>query len=69
VREEQALHLLDVLLRRTGLGTLGAPSVEVLDRVTAIMTDELQWSDAEVARQRAQVAAHYRRSKAAIAQT
>ena len=68
VREEQALHLLDVLLRRTGLGTLGAPDVEVVARVAAIMAGELRWSDADVARERALVAAYYRRTTEAIAQ-
>ena len=66
VREEQALHLLDVLLRRTGLGTLGAPDVAVVERVASIMADELQWSSADVARERALVTAYYRRSMEAI---
>ncbi|MEP7343928.1 MAG: glycerol-3-phosphate dehydrogenase/oxidase [Gemmatimonadaceae bacterium] len=66
VREEQALHLLDVLLRRTGLGTLGAPSADVVDRVSAIMAAALQWSESELARERGAVATHYRNAVAAV---
>ncbi len=60
VREEQALHLLDVLLRRTGIGTMGAPSSVVLDRLTGMMAMELGWSAADVERERSGVEAHYR---------
>ena len=66
VREEQALHVLDVLLRRTGLGTLGTPSADVLDRVAAIMAAELRWSGANLASERAAVAAYYGKAMAAF---
>ncbi len=66
VREEQALHLSDVLLRRTGLGTLGAPSADALDRVASIMAAELCWSTEEVARERGAVAAYFARTMAGM---
>ncbi|MCB1139364.1 MAG: glycerol-3-phosphate dehydrogenase/oxidase [Leptospiraceae bacterium] len=45
VRQEMAVHLLDVLQRRTGLGTLGLPSQENLDRIAGAMQTELGWSE------------------------
>lgn len=64
VREEQAVHLLDVLLRRTGLGTLGAPGGAVVDRVAAIMAGELGWDREAVDWERSQVASYYARASA-----
>lgn len=44
VRHEMARTLPDVLLRRTGLGTLGKPGDAVLARVADIVAQELQWA-------------------------
>jgi glycerol-3-phosphate dehydrogenase len=53
VTHEMALHLEDVVLRRTGLGTLGHPGRACLRRSADIMGERLGWSesriDAEVA--------------------
>jgi len=54
VRHEMALHLTDVLFRRTGLGTLGHPGAELLDEVASLMAHELGWSEAEKAQEIAQ---------------
>lgn len=43
VEHEMACHLDDVLFRRTGLGTLGHPGNEVIERCADIMSDSLQW--------------------------
>ena len=43
VREEMALHLDDVVLRRTELGTLGHPGARALQACAAIMAAELGW--------------------------
>ncbi|HAK61035.1 MAG TPA: glycerol-3-phosphate dehydrogenase [Nitrospiraceae bacterium] len=43
VRHEMARTLPDVLLRRTGIGTLGIPGDAVLARVADIVAQELQW--------------------------
>jgi len=43
VREEMALRLEDVVLRRTNLGDLGRPGREVLDAAARCMGDVLGW--------------------------
>ena len=48
VREEMAQHLGDVVLRRTGLGTLGNPGEAVLRRVARLMAVELGWDAAMI---------------------
>ena len=63
-REEQALHVTDVILRRSGLGTLGAPGPVVLDRVIDVMAAERKWSPADIARERADVASYYEHARA-----
>lgn len=59
VRSEQAQFACDVLLRRTGIGTLGKPSDTMVHGVISTMAAELGWSDQEVSRQHADVAATY----------
>jgi glycerol-3-phosphate dehydrogenase len=43
VRQEMALHLDDVLMRRTGIGTLGRPPDAMIDRIADLMAQELNW--------------------------
>lgn len=43
VRNEMACRLSDVVLRRTGLGTLGKPDDSSLSRIVQIMAAELGW--------------------------
>jgi glycerol-3-phosphate dehydrogenase len=57
VREEQALHLGDVVLRRTDLGTAGPPSPDSVARVARVMAAELGWSDETLAEERRRYAA------------
>lgn len=45
-RHESARTLSDILMRRTGLGTLGLPSDEILDAVARVAGQELGWDDA-----------------------
>jgi glycerol-3-phosphate dehydrogenase len=47
VREEMAQKLLDVVLRRTGLGTAGNPGETCLRECARIMAQELGWSTAK----------------------
>ena len=47
MRHEMALHLDDVLMRRTGIGTLGRPSDAVMDKISSFMAAELGWSEAQ----------------------
>ena len=48
VTAEMALHLDDVVFRRTGLGTIGHPGAAALARCAAIMAAALGWSDQQV---------------------
>jgi glycerol-3-phosphate dehydrogenase len=45
VREEMALTLADVVMRRTCIGQVGAPSSAVLDAASRIMAAELAWDE------------------------
>ncbi|MCU0821886.1 MAG: glycerol-3-phosphate dehydrogenase/oxidase [Spirochaetes bacterium] len=45
-REEMALKLTDILLRRTGLGTLGHPGKDALKKIADTAAKELGWSAA-----------------------
>lgn len=44
VREEMAVHLADVVLRRTDLGTLGHPGRPALEACARLMAAELAWT-------------------------
>ncbi len=43
IREEMALHLSDVMLRRTGIGQLGLPDKTTIEKCAAIMAAECGW--------------------------
>lgn len=45
VREEMALTIKDVILRRTGIGTLGDPGDGVIEKVADVVARELGWDD------------------------
>ena len=45
IREEMALTLKDILMRRTGLGTLGIPGDEVIAAIADIAAKELNWDE------------------------
>jgi glycerol-3-phosphate dehydrogenase len=65
MREEMALTLEDVVMRRTGIGQLGAPSRETLDTVSRLMAAELGWSEDRRAKEIATLAPWYRTREAA----
>jgi glycerol-3-phosphate dehydrogenase len=44
IREEMALHLSDVVFRRTGFGNVACPSRKNLEALTDIMAKELGWT-------------------------
>jgi glycerol-3-phosphate dehydrogenase len=46
IHEEAALTLDDVVMRRTGIGQLGNPGIDRLNRVADIMAAELCWDEA-----------------------
>ena len=51
VREEMAQSLADIVLRRTGIGTLGNPGKEVLEKVAAVAAQELNWDVSRISRE------------------
>ncbi len=48
LESEMAIRLCDVMVRRTGLGTLGHPGPEAVDRVCAWMAPRLGWDAARI---------------------
>lgn len=60
IREEMALHLGDLALRRTDLATGGDPGADALDRCAEIAARELGWSVARRERERAALEAELR---------
>jgi len=65
MREEMALTLEDVVMRRTGIGQLGAPMRDTLDVVSRLMATELSWSEDRRAREIASIAPWYHTREAA----
>ncbi|MBN1347977.1 glycerol-3-phosphate dehydrogenase/oxidase [candidate division KSB1 bacterium] len=55
VRQEMAMKLSDVILRRTDLGSAGLPGDAAIDECASIMADELNWSLAGKAEEIAEV--------------
>ncbi|MDZ7724142.1 MAG: glycerol-3-phosphate dehydrogenase/oxidase [candidate division KSB1 bacterium] len=45
VRREMAVHLTDIVLRRTALGSSGCPKDSLLQKIADIAGDELGWSE------------------------
>jgi glycerol-3-phosphate dehydrogenase len=48
IRQEMARTLSDIVVRRTGIGTLGNPGEDVLRKVAAIAAMELHWDEKRV---------------------
>ena len=48
VRHEMARTLADIVMRRTGIGTLGNPGDEVLQKVATLAAKELNWDAVRV---------------------
>ena len=44
MRHEMARTLSDIVMRRTGIGTLGNPGEDVLRKVAAVAAKELNWT-------------------------
>jgi glycerol-3-phosphate dehydrogenase len=51
IRQEMALRLSDIVVRRTGLGSAGAPPAEALKVAAQIAAAELGWDDARTAKE------------------
>lgn len=61
VSEEFAVRLADVVVRRTGLGTFEQPPVTAVDSVAAELARILGWSTGRLAKEKEDLADHYRR--------
>ncbi len=59
VREEMAMTLEDVVMRRTGIGQLGDPGAEALSRAADIMASQLGWDAARRNREIESLAPHF----------
>jgi glycerol-3-phosphate dehydrogenase len=51
IRQEMACTLTDILLRRTGIGTLGNPGPKILETIAGIAARELEWSSSRTDRE------------------
>ena len=65
VREEMALTLADVVMRRTCIGQVGAPSAASLDTASKIMAAELGWDEARRASEISSLAPWFQTREAA----
>jgi glycerol-3-phosphate dehydrogenase len=45
LRDEMALTLEDMVMRRTSIGQFGKPDTAVLEKVASLMAAQLGWSD------------------------
>ena len=63
IRQEMALTLADVVIRRMGLGALDHPGPDVLQAAAALAAPELRWDDARTRREVAAVDAFYARDR------
>ena len=59
VREEMAVKLTDVVLRRTDSGTTGCPDRHDLRAIAGVMAGELGWDEPRIEREIAEVLGHY----------
>lgn len=60
VREEMAVKMSDVVLRRTECGTSGCPPEAGLRQIAEIMANELNWDEENIEKEIDQVLFHYR---------
>lgn len=49
IREELACTLMDILIRRTGIGTLGHPGEKALETIAEIAAKKLNWNRKRIA--------------------
>jgi glycerol-3-phosphate dehydrogenase len=57
VRDEMAMHLADVVLRRTDLGTAGPPAPPDLEAAARAMATTLGWDERKASTERQEVSA------------
>ncbi|HEY5347633.1 MAG TPA: glycerol-3-phosphate dehydrogenase/oxidase [Rhizomicrobium sp.] len=60
VREEMAMTLADIVMRRTGIGQFGPPSAQTLRAAASLMAKEMDWDEARCASEIASLAPYYK---------
>ena len=60
LREEMAITLEDMIMRRTSIGQFGPPDPAVVERIAKVMAAELGWNDEKTAREIESLAPLYR---------
>jgi len=48
IKYESAKTLKDIMLRRTGTGTLGNPGKDIIDKITAVAVEMLNWDNKRI---------------------
>lgn len=48
IKYESAKTLKDIMLRRTGTGTLGNPGKDIIDKITAVAVEMLNWDSKRI---------------------
>ena len=66
VDREMAVRLEDVVFRRTGIGTLGYPGRQCLERSATIMAERLNWSEGRTSAEITRTMDQYRRLPAGL---
>jgi glycerol-3-phosphate dehydrogenase len=66
MREEMALTLEDVVMRRTGIGQLGDPGRENIESAATLMARELGWSETRKRAEIENIAANFRTNENAL---
>jgi len=61
MQNESALHLDDVVLRRTDLGTFARPDASTIDDLIQIMSDQAGWDDARKTAEKSRLVRAYQR--------
>jgi glycerol-3-phosphate dehydrogenase len=60
LREEMAMTLEDMVMRRTGIGQFGPPDANVVERIANLMAAQLGWNEEKTAREIASLEHLYR---------
>jgi len=61
VQKEMAIKMSDVLLRRTGIGSVGLPAESILESIANTMAAELDWSPLKIKAEIEETKKYYRR--------
>jgi glycerol-3-phosphate dehydrogenase len=60
VKYESAKTLRDIMLRRTGTGTLGDPGKDIIEKITNVAAEMLNWDNRRIEEETASIMKVYR---------